>query len=542
MGAEIAKLDHYFQVAEDITVKNDGQFLTRYILFLEDLTALYNKGPSALSPSTLEKLSEFIRDFVPASIRSKHIDLYRYQPYMVKTVTSEIDGFQTTDFKFVVTSSEEDAADPVEVVANDPRLQMTLAYASVIDDLPIHSPRIRNALKSAYSEEQLKALINQYRQKNPEATDIDVAKYLATEVYPNIKSMLDHYDFNDEEKQSIREHLTEAEIRAVIDAFETAKQTNRGLSELDLKRMMRDAIRRKLGRKSAVSVVDELDLSPIDKDILKNKFTEQQLREIIDRFKQDHPGASRNELTAHFEMILDEYAALSVEHILTLVGKKKFDGDDNDDSQVYTDQKSRGTKGQDQNVKRIPPTMVTEGIPEHIQVNEPKDLYKALDDYTERGRVVFKTQEYATWYPSLEVATWVAFKVQRAEPFDNNTFGETIKLPTIFKITLKDPDKMIVVSPHKLMFLFQTYNADFLRKNYEKDKRGLRELRLAAVRLLRVFKQKGMFSVIVHHSDPFKKVIPMQAYQAEPQKAKLVAPPVFGSKKCATLLEGLLKL
>ena len=34
MGAEIAKLDHYFQVAEDITVKNDGQFLTRYILLL----------------------------------------------------------------------------------------------------------------------------------------------------------------------------------------------------------------------------------------------------------------------------------------------------------------------------------------------------------------------------------------------------------------------------------------------------------------------------------------------------------------------------
>lgn len=546
MAALLQSLSHYFEAAEDVLVK-DPQFLTAYTIFLEDLYQLYSKGPAAVPPSLIEKLSAFIREYVPASVRNKPIKLYRYQPYHVKTVHETVDGFDTTDFRFTVTS----AADPIESVVDqvlaDRRLFDTLAFASVLDDLPLHSPRIRDALKGAYSETQLKALVNKFRQQHPDATDTDLSRYLAVEVYPKVSNVLNDYNLDGSEKQAIREHLTDEEIRGVLEAFESAKQGSKTISEMDLKRMFRDAIKRKTGG-NQTSVLDSVSMSPIDKDILRNKFSENQLRKMIDALKAGDPKMSNADLAVKLEKILDDYAADSVEHILTMVGKKKFDGEDTDDT-PYTDKNNRNTHtvNKDQ-VKRIPPVMMEEGLPEmtveekKLTVNEPKDLYKALESYTHAGRVVFKTKDYGQWFLSEGVANFVAFKAMHAKPFDNNTFADVIEMPTIFEITVKDPDTMIPVAPHKLVFLFQQFNAEYLRRNFGANPKGLKELRLAVVRLSRIFRQKGMFTAVVHHRDPYRKVIPMHAYQADPKNIALKVPPDTGATKAATLLEAMVKL
>lgn len=547
MAAYHQQLSHFFEAAEDVLVK-DPSFLTHYTIFLEDLHQLYVKGPAAVPPSLIEKLAAFIQEYVPASVRNKPIKLYRYQPYHVKTVHETIDGFETTDFRFTVTSSDNPVDTVVESVLADKRLYDTLAYASVLDDLPLHSGRIRDTLKGAYSEQQIKALINKFRQKNPEATETDIARYLAKDVYPTVTNVLNDYPFDGSEKQAIREHLTDEEIRGVLEAFEAAKQGSKTVTDTDLKRMFRDAIRRKTGGNQK-SVLDVIPLSPIDKDILTNKFSEGQLVKMVDALRKSDPKATNGDLAAKLEKILDDYAADSVEHILTMVGKKKFDGEDGDDTQVYTDKNSRNTHSVNKDqVKRIPPTMMEEGLPEmtveekKLTVNEPKDLYKALESYTHAGRVVFKTKDYGLWFLSKEIANYVAFTAQRAKPFDNMTFADVIELPTIFEISVKNPDTMIPVAPHKLLFLFQQFNPEYLRRHFGTNAKGMKELRLAAVRLQRIFRQKGMFTAVVHHKDPYRKVIPMHAYQADPKDKGLKVPPDTGATKCATALDEMVKI
>lgn len=547
MAAYRQQLSHYFESAEDILVK-DPSFLTHYTIFLEDLYQLYVKGPAAVPPSLIEKLSDFIREYVPASVRNKSLKLYRYQPYHVKTVHESIDGFDTTDFRFTVTSSTNPLDTVVESVLADKRLYDTLAYASVLDDLPLHSGRIRDTLKGAYSESQIKALINKFRQKNPEATETDIARYLAKDVYPTVTNVLNDYPLDGSSKQAIREHLTDEEIRSVLEAFETAKQGSKTVSDIDLLRMFRDAIKKKTGGNQR-SVIDPLPLSQIDKDILINKFPEKALQSFIDKMMTVNPKATRDDLAAGFQNILDKHLEDDIKYILTMLGKAKFDGEDRDDSEVYTDKNNRNTHGAPRSqIKRIPPTMVEEGLPEmtveekKLAVNEPKDLYKALESYTHAGRVVFKTKDYGLWFLSKEIANYVAFTAQGAKPFDNMTFADVIEMPTIFEITVKDPDTMIPVAPHKLLFLFQQFNVEYLRRHFGTNTKALKELRLAVVRLQRIFRQKGMYTAVVHHKDPYRKIIPMHAYQADPKDKGLKVAPDTGATKCATALDQMVKL
>lgn len=552
MSAKLSKLTQYYTVAEDKTVTQDSDFLTEYLYFLEDLTRLYTKGAANCPPAMLHKINEFVQKHVPLNIRQTHIDLYHYQAYTVFVVDEVVGGITSKDFKFQLTSTvsplpQQNRDELITKVATDERLMRVLARTSVVDDLPIHSGKVRDALKNAYTENELKTIINRFRQKNPDAGDIGLSRYLATEIYQQTNLILDRYDFTPDEKKQVYGTLTETEVRKIVENFENAKQTSRTVSDIDLKRMLSDAIKAKRrGRMSGTSVIDTLDITQIDKDLLKSKFSENMLKSMAEEFTSKNPNPSRHELTEYFEKIIERLDEENIKHILTRVGKVKFEGegDNAGDGEVYTDKMNRNTQSQGVDHRPIPPKIGLYSIPDTYEhrIDEPKDLYAPLNDFAEAGRVAFKVQEYSTWFLSEETAAWAGKKFDGARPLDNHVLPSQVKLPTIFQISVKNPDTMLIMAPHKLFWLLKNFNADFLKRNYAKQKQVLSEIRLAAIRLLRVFEQRGMYIAIVHHIDPYRKVVPVAAKPFDLNKAKLTLPPSSNSRNCLKLLEGFQKL
>ncbi len=534
----------YEEQANAITI--DEKLIEELIQYISDVADILEFGPLKVEEYKLLHVRNFTNQILKNHpVRNKYTYLYRFhygKAFVHINPTTNIKAV-----KFIVTATEQQI--------EKPKPHKIIAYTSIIDNLPLRwdpktKKNIKTQLKTIYTEEELRVIINRFKQKNPGSDDMDIAKYLMLLLKHPPKgheSILDGLSLNDAEKQVIVQSLSPHEINEVIAIWrESFQGKNHPIQFLFKNAILRNKRRVPVSKQildNKTKLINSLAIDKEDKYTLDNKFSYVEIIDIVEAYKKRTGNEQPTilNLSDLFQIVLDDYVAMNIRFILTKVGTADW-------PKIHEelDHQSYLNPGKDINFtddERLPPHLLKEEPDfykeEKTLIETPRDLYKGFINFITSGRLYINARAYETWYLSEGIANYFAFEVYKAHPFKNEFQQPFTLLPSILTYdNLKAP---ILISPWYIAAILETFPEAAI-KRVTSNTKYLLDIKRVSHRLQRVFGEKGAYAVILHHEGTNKHVHPISAVEAKPQSANITIPTGVPSRQVIEYLDNYMRV